>query len=138
MPEVEMTRASPPHSISHKQPVSNFTNVFVTSQKSEARNRIRIRNSLTKDARWVRCSSWSLGLNPCRPTTVVCPWRRGEARRLRSRIVVCCVRHQRIDLYWCYLVLLYVPCAAAATGTTSRLCSVSFWYLSEDGRHFPI
>ena len=46
MPEVEMTRASPPHSISHKKPVSNFTNVFVTSQKSEARNRIRIRNSL--------------------------------------------------------------------------------------------
>ena len=50
MPEVEMTRASPPHSISHKKPVSNFTNVFVTSQKSEARNRIRIRNSLKSES----------------------------------------------------------------------------------------
>ena len=63
----------------------------------------------TKDARWVRCSPCSLGPSPRQPTAscnVVCGC--GEARRLRSRIMVVFVvqRIDRCPYVWVYLVLL--------------------------------
>ena len=53
----------------------------------------------TKDARWVRCSSWSLGPSSSRPKTVVCP-RRGAATAFAHRR---CIRN---PTHWSLLVLL--------------------------------
>ena len=75
----------------------------------------RIIRLTTKATRWVRCSSWSLGPSPRRPTSSCSVLRRGAATAFAHRG---CVRSQT---HRSLLLLLCVPRTAPAVPGSSQL-----------------